>query len=260
MATVFFNELSELDPKILREVQFPSTIRRGATGSDSKRVQEWLSLHGNRVVIDGQFGAATQRAVATFQESNYLTANGTVDQDTWEVLVQPLVNVLAQRLDQSMPLRDAMLIYARAHLTEHPLEVGGANRGPWVRLYMNGFDGDDALWCAGFAVFVMRQAADSMNASLPIAGSFSCDTLAQQGKDAGMFLEESQASADQLTPGSFFLVRKTPTDWTHTGLVEDVFEDSFTTIEGNTNDSGHRDGYEVCRRTRNYSNKDFVVL
>jgi hypothetical protein len=260
MATVFFDELSELDPKILREIQFTSAIRRGAVGPGAKRVQEWLSLHDHRVAIDGQFGPATQRAVSSFQWSNGLTADGTVDETTWNALVQPMVNVLGQRLDQSMALGEATLAYAKAHLAEHPLEVGGANRGPWVRLYMNGFDGDSALWCAGFAVFAMKQAADSMGAELPIAGSFSCDVLAQQGKDAGLFLHESEATPDQLTPGSFFLVRKTSTDWTHTGLVEEVFEDSFTTIEGNTNDSGDREGYEVCHRTRDYSTKDFVVL
>lgn len=36
----------------------------------------------------------------------------------------------------------------------------------------------------------------------------------------------------------------------HTGIVESVEKDHINTIEGNTNDSGSREGYEVCRRRR----------
>lgn len=36
----------------------------------------------------------------------------------------------------------------------------------------------------------------------------------------------------------------------HTGFVESVVGDLIHTIEGNTNDTGSREGYEVCRRVR----------
>lgn len=36
----------------------------------------------------------------------------------------------------------------------------------------------------------------------------------------------------------------------HTGFVESVVGDKIHTIEGNTNDTGSREGYEVCRRVR----------
>lgn len=39
----------------------------------------------------------------------------------------------------------------------------------------------------------------------------------------------------------------------HTGIVEKVDGDLIHTIEGNTNDTGAREGYEVCRRTRKKS-------
>jgi hypothetical protein len=35
---------------------------------------------------------------------------------------------------------------------------------------------------------------------------------------------------------------------------------TFETIEGNTNDSGDREGFEVCARVRGYDSKDFVVF
>jgi hypothetical protein len=54
------------------------------------------------------------------------------------------------------------------------------------------------------------------------------------------------------------LVRNTPSDWTHTGIVVSTSAETFKTIEGNTNDDGSREGYEVCARTRGYSNMDFI--
>lgn len=39
----------------------------------------------------------------------------------------------------------------------------------------------------------------------------------------------------------------------HTGIVESVDGEKIKTIEGNTNDTGSREGFEVCRRTRKIS-------
>jgi hypothetical protein len=36
----------------------------------------------------------------------------------------------------------------------------------------------------------------------------------------------------------------------HTGLIVSIHNGVAETIEGNTNDEGSREGYEVCRRTR----------
>jgi hypothetical protein len=34
----------------------------------------------------------------------------------------------------------------------------------------------------------------------------------------------------------------------------------MSTIEGNTNDEGSREGHEVCARTRGYDGEDFVLI
>ena len=47
----------------------------------------------------------------------------------------------------------------------------------------------------------------------------------------------------------------------HTGFVEKVEGNVIHTIEGNTNDTGSREGYEVCRRTRKVEQcKGFIRL
>lgn len=47
----------------------------------------------------------------------------------------------------------------------------------------------------------------------------------------------------------------------HTGFVERIEGDTLHTIEGNTNDTGSREGYEVCRRTRKINKmKGFIRI
>lgn len=94
---------------------------------------------------------------------------------------------------------------------------------------------------------------------MPIKGSFSCDSLAAQAKKASAYVYEKNAEPDLIPAGSLFLVRRTSTDWTHVGIVTETRENSFLTLEGNTNDDGDREGYEVCARRRGYSKKDFII-
>ncbi len=47
---------------------------------------------------------------------------------------------------------------------------------------------------------------------------------------------------------------------TRHGIVLRAAEEVFETIEGNTNDEGSREGYEVCQRVRGYPGKDFIVF
>ena len=125
---------------------------------------------------------------------------------------------------------------------------------------MNGNEGPKWPWCAGFACFIFRQAARNLGVSGPIRSSFSCDSLAASAKEKGRFLPESQGVRGLVGPGALFLARRTSTDWIHTGIVVSADVGTFETIEGNTNDAGDREGYEVCRRIRGYAGKDFVLI
>lgn len=249
-----------LDPWLRQEITLTDRVEAGMRGEPVRKVQEWLTLRGYPLAIDGIFGVATAETVARFQEDSFLPSTGRVDLDTFARLSEPMLDTLRQRLLASRPLGDAIVTYAQAHLIQHPHEVGGQNRGPWVRMYMRGHDGVAWPWCAGFVSFAMHQAAQSMELPAPIPGSFSCDVLAGQAKAAGLFVGEDAARHRQIPPGSIFLNRRTDTDWTHTGIVVEANELTFTTIEGNTNDEGSREGYEVCMRTRAYADRDFIVF
>jgi hypothetical protein len=83
--------------------------------------------------------------------------------------------------------------------------------------------------------------------------------IATEAKREGRFIAEGSAPG-KVKPGNLFLVRRTTTDWTHVGIVVGANGETFQTIEGNTNDEGSRNGYEVCARTRSYGGRDFVRL
>jgi peptidoglycan hydrolase-like protein with peptidoglycan-binding domain len=228
-------------------------------------IQEWLSLRGHNVAIDGAFGPATEGTVRRFQAVNSLPVTGIVDADTFSHLSAPLTKAVAPISGAGKTLNDLILAYAGQHLAQHPLEVGGQNCGPWVRSYLEGNQGDNWPWCAGFACFILRQACDALGRPMPIKRTFSCDILAGRAMAAGIFISgreiaKGNVAKDQIPPGSFFVNRRTDDDWNHTGIAIAFHDDYFETIEGNTNDAGDREGYEVCRRIRGYEGKDFVRI
>jgi hypothetical protein len=243
------------------ETELSSKLRRGAAGPEVKRVQEWLTLSGFAVQPDGKFGPATELAVRRYQRAKRLPDDGVVTPDCYALLVAPLAECLTPLEAQGDDLPALTLRYAERHHRLSPREVGGQNRGPWVRLYMNGREGRQWLWCAGFVCFCLRQACLTLGVELPFAPSFSCDLLAANAKQRGRFVEGRDASARaHLRPGDLFLIRRDSDDWNHVGIVRELHDESFDTIEGNTNDEGSTNGGEVAARTRSFDGRDFLAV
>lgn len=241
--------------------QLSEPCQRGQKGRAVWLVQEWLSLRGEKLAIDGDFGPATERVVRGYQARVHLPQTGVVNAATFAALTEPMRLALNRQPAAGLSLSALALAYAREHLENGAREVGGDNAGPWVRLYMNGREGPSWRWCAGFVSFCLRQAAETLDVGLPIKLSFSCDSLAAAAERAGLLLSSpTPEQRRQILPGSLFLVRRTPDDWTHVGLVQSAEPEVFRTIEGNTNDDGSPDGYEVAALTRGYGGKDFIVF
>lgn len=251
---------------VSKELSFDADIRRGDEGRGVKRVQEWLKINGFATGIDSDFGPATEKCVKRFQESKGLPPTGVVDRATWDLLVAPLKQALAPiEFPPDTKLADAVLRVAEQHLKQHPIEVGGDNRGPWVRIYVDGNEGSAWRWCAGFVTFVLKQACMELEQPIPIQGSFSCDILAHQAKQAGRFvagakLEDGNVSWSDLGSAQIFLVRKTDTDWTHTGFSFQGADTVFFSIEGNSNEENSANGFEVTSNTRGIRKKDFIRI
>ncbi len=241
----------------MNELKYHGPLAKGDRGKRVRAAQEWLSLNGFGVVIDGQFGPATARAVRWFQEERGLTRSGRVDKKTFLALVDPLA-VAVEPVVGAVDFGAAVVSHARQHLDAGAREVGGQNRGPWVRTYMGGKDGTPWPWCAGFVSFVLRQACEETGHRMPVKYTFSCDIMAEDAKRKGRFRKGSAISPADIRPGWLFLQRRTASDWVHVGIVTAAKSDYFHTLEGNTNDSGDREGYEVAARFRGFAKKDFI--
>lgn len=250
----------------VRETEFPGALSRGNRGARVRRLQEWLCFSGFGTVVDGSYGPATDAQRRAFAARAGLADTAALTRLCWDGLCAPLARALAPVARTSaQPFSAVALRVARQHVREHPVEIGGMNRGPWVRAYTDGLDGDAYLWCASFVTFVLAQATRDTGDASPLIRTYGCDALANDAKAKGLFVPGAQV-ADGRVPwnalGScfLFLVRKAPGDWTHVGFGLAGEGEVFDTIEGNTNDSGEREGYEVCKRKRSVARKDFIRL
>ena len=248
----------------LQEFLFDGELKYGARGPPVRRVQELLVLSDHKLAVDGDFGPATRQAVTEFQLAKGPVPTGVIDQATHDMLIQPLIGALMPIGSAGLSLSELVAHYARQHLMARPREVGGRNRGPWVRLYMGGRESPERPWSAAMVCFVLRQAADTLGVTSPLDHTCSCDMLAEAAGRAGLFvpgshLEESERRT-VIRPGSLFLLRKAPGHWSHVGVVAENLGDCFVTIEGNCSDEDDPDGHQVCRRVRGFGNKDFIVF
>lgn len=61
-------------------------LSRGAKGADVERLQMLLNAKGAALVLDGDFGERTEKAVVAFQRSGKLLPDGRVGPYTWDAL------------------------------------------------------------------------------------------------------------------------------------------------------------------------------
>ena len=127
----------------LPDLKLGAAKKPGSSGEKVRLIQGWLSLHGFKLVVDGGYGDATTRQVRAFQKAEGLPVTGIVDDGTYARLVQPMIAALSP-IAPDGTLGALVVAYARQHLVQHPQEVGGENRGPWVRLYTQGREGADS--------------------------------------------------------------------------------------------------------------------
>jgi hypothetical protein len=249
-----------------------ATYRRGSSGPVIRLAQEWIALrlatpYPARVddrelacALDGEFGPGTESAVKRFQASIGEPQDGAISPHLFEQLAFGMITALKTPLARPT-LLETIVGVAQVHLKQGPREVGGDNRGPWVRLYCRGLE--TLPWCAGFASSVVLQAAELLGREVRYRHELACDLLAKDAQQFGAFLPgEPKGPPAKLQPGALFLVRATPgvdRKFHHTGLVAAVNDDHVETIEGNTNEGGSPNGFGVFARRRGYQGLDFIV-
>ena len=127
------------------------------------------------------------------------------------------------------------------------LEIGheeiprGSNWGVHVQKYLNSVGIDfPASWCMAFVFWCCEQ-SNPINPLIKTAG-----VLRQWNKIDPKYKFTTPVQGD-------IFIMDFGKGLGHTGFVESVHGNHIHTIEGNTNDEGTREGYEVCRRMRKIS-------
>lgn len=140
----------------------------------------------------------------------------------------------------------AILDVARSQVgvREQPL---GSNRGPEVNAYLRAVKlGPGASWCAAFVHWCADKALDGLGMDNPLIVTGYCPFLESWAKERGLLTDTPQAGVIFLHYGSPEGYRRA----CHTGWVTGVNGSAFTTVEGNSNATGARQGDGVYALTR----------
>lgn len=124
--------------------------------------------------------------------------------------------------------------------TEKPL---GSNWGHPVQDYLSSVGIDFAAsWCMAFQYWSFEQAATKLGIPNPLIKTGGALHAWQNADSVNKIEDDPQA-------GDIFIM-DLGKGLGHTGLVESVNGHQLNTIEGNTNDTGSREGIEVLRKIR----------
>jgi len=106
-------------------------------------------------------------------------------------------------------------------------------------------------WCAAFVYWCFDQASIALSIKNPVvktAGVVEHWNLAGSRGIHRLSVEECLDEPSLVKPGMIFIIT-TGGIHGHTGMVQEVRGTALTTVEGNTNEGGSREGIGVFRRT-----------
>jgi len=239
---------------------FPGyVLTAGAQGPLVRAIQQRLNQLGcGPVMEDGVFGAETADAVELFQArsldkfSSPLQVDGVVGPMTWGALfgaasVPPVTRAATPLLQRVLKVAGSQV-----GVLEEPT---GSNRGPQVDEYLRCAGLEPAsgchAWCAAFVYWCFHRAAADLGVANPAVRTAQVLDMWTRAGAAGVkriSAVEALAQPSLVQPGCVFVL-STGSGNGHTGLVEWADGDRLTTIEGNTNEKGGREGIGVFRRT-----------
>jgi hypothetical protein len=240
-------------------------LRKGDQGTQVSQLQQWLVQRGYWADINGAFDLKTWQALRAFQTQNLdqhgqpLVVDGVAGPLTWWSLQHPKPFIeTSTAVDYatlpaaggSVPGR-AALAAAIGELKAAAGEVGGNNRGPFVRKYLApaGIDEGNS-WCAGFVSWCFMQGSGGERASMPFAYTTSARSLLAEFKQLGW----SNVPGGGYVPAPGDIVvwwRVSLAGWLgHTGLVHSVRDGMLYTIEGNRSPRVQGFSYVLSRMDR----------
>lgn len=149
-------------------------------------------------------------------------------------------------------------------------EVGGENSGEFVKLFQRAVGkAEGEPWCISFIQHCVKK-IDSLTIEIfkHIQADGSFDLFNSKNPQCALFETEHALTLWKTAierfqvaePGLIAIWQHGDTASGHGGIVETVEDGFFTTIEGNTNDSGSREGDGVYRKTCSYGTRGKLKL
>ena len=239
-------------------------LRKDSKGTSVSQLQKLLNSFNKNTSLsfDGEFGPATLKAVKRFQESAGLVADGIVGPKTWQALSLggPSQNKKTKVLSLPASLQAPQSALADIAARYIGVKETGNNKAGNSKELLAIFQSDSLSvngvtdgypWCAAFVSFCVQ-------ALIKNSPSFIL-TVPPKEASVNRFLNVwAKNSKCLIFPrnSEFFSPQKGDIvvfTFSHIGIVESVDGKMVTTIEGNTNDAGSREGSVVARKVRNSS-------
>ena len=202
------------------------------------------------IAVDGDFGSITEQALKNWQQNNNLVADGIAGEKTLTKMGLFLAAEPAPSSSGALASETIAIAATQLGVEEIPR---GSNAGEDVEKYLKSVGlGKGNAWCMAFVYWCTQQASAKTGIANPLKKT--AGVMAQWNERPALRKSAPQA-------GDVFILDHGAGKG-HTGFVEKVLANgTFQTIEGNTNDEGSREGYEVCRRVRKtISCKGFLRL
>jgi len=191
-----------------------------------------------------------KEVVKTVQRLLGVSADGADGPVTWNAILAKLST--EEKEVSGSSVSDKMVNLARAEIGVS--EIDGSNCGPRVDVYKAAtwLDPDKGWpWCAAFICWLVREAIEGEDISFKrpqTAGAWDFENWARKQVSNGVELRKP--TNEDIKAGDIVVFT-----FSHIGLaVKDIDSSGYvTTIEGNTNGAGSREGGSVLEKKRHVS-------
>jgi hypothetical protein len=219
-----------------------------------KAIQKKLSeLNIGNLEGTGVVGTKTKSAIKLFQAThmdqfgNPLEVDGNVGSLTWAALFGTETIVVTDTAPNALLTQVLKVAVTQLGVMEDP---PGSNKGPEVDQYLASVGlSPGNFWCAAFVYWCFDKAAAKLGRTNPLLKTGHVMTHWNKTTGKKILAVDAADMPSLVKPGNIFLLN-TGGSSGHTGLVEKVDGGFIHTIEGNSNNSGSRNGIGVFRLQR----------
>lgn len=230
-------------------------LKRGSRGAAVKELQRMLNRLGVKPLLPqtGYFGDMTSSAVMSFQTQHRIKpVDGEVGPKTWSMIESTLGEPYQQALKSAAPgaYSEILAVVAQGQVgfVEESNNQGKDIDKYWgATNYPNGYINREP-WCAAFVCWCMSEATQlaSLNCELPNSAR-AYDFDEKWAKSQGNLVRVTEKpAASEIGVGDILVYT-----FSHVGIaVGESDSGRITTVEGNTNAAGSREGDGVYQKSR----------